>query len=249
MPDDSALKLLREVSPTLSVGILTANLLALGSELVLLEQTGVKIVHIDVMDGCFCPMMTVGLPFIQALKTPLLKDVHLMIEEPVGKVADYVAAGADIITIHPEACSHAHRALQQLRGMMNANDPQRGLVRGVALNPGTPLSVLEPLLEEVEFILLLAVNPGWKGQAFIPSTFGRIAAVQRMIKDAGRNILVGVDGGIVRSNLTEVAKTGVDVIVTGSAVFDGKAPEQNARFMLESVREVGSRKSEVRSQK
>jgi ribulose-phosphate 3-epimerase len=242
MPDDSALKLLREVSPTLSVGILTANLLALGSELALLEQTGVKIVHIDVMDGCFCPMMTVGPPFIQALKTPLLKDVHLMIEEPVGKVADYVAAGADIITIHPEACSHPHRALQQLRGMMNANDPQRGLVRGVALNPGTPLSVLEPLLEEVEFILLLAVNPGWKGQAFIPSTFGRIAAVQRMIKDAGRNILVGVDGGIVRSNLTEVAKTGVDVIVTGSAVFDGKAPEQNARFMLESVREVGSRK-------
>jgi ribulose-phosphate 3-epimerase len=197
-------------------------------------------VHIDVMDGCFCPMMTVGPPFIQALKTPLLKDVHLMVEEPVGKVADYVAAGADIITIHPEGCSHPHRALQQLRGMTNVNDPQRGLVRGVALNPGTPLCVLEPLLEEVEFILLLAVNPGWKGQAFIPSTFGRIAAVQRMIKDAGRNILLGVDGGIVRSNLTEVAKTGVDVIVTGSAVFDGKAPEQNARFMLESVREARS---------
>ena len=240
MPDDSALKLLREVSPTLSVGILTANLLTLGSELALLEQTGVKIVHIDVMDGCFCPMMTVGPPFIQALKTPLLKDVHLMVEEPVGKVADYVAAGADIITIHPEGCSHPHRVLQQLRGMMNVNDPQRGLVRGVALNPGTALCVLEPLLEEVEFILLLAVNPGWKGQAFIPSTFGRIAAVQRMIKDAGRNILLGVDGGIVRSNLTEVAKTGVDVIVTGSAVFDGKAPEQNARSMLESVREARS---------
>jgi ribulose-phosphate 3-epimerase len=240
MSDDSALRLLREVSPTLSVGILTANLLALGSELALLEQTGVKIVHIDVMDGCFCPMMTVGPPFIQALKTPLLKDVHLMVEAPVGKVADYVAAGADIITIHPEACSHPHRALQQLRGMTNVNDPQRGLVRGVALNPGTPLCVLEPLLEEVQFILLLAVNPGWKGQAFIPSTFGRIAVVQRMIKDAGRNILLGVDGGIVRSNLTEVAKTGVDVIVTGSAVFDGKAPEQNARFMLESVREARS---------
>jgi ribulose-phosphate 3-epimerase len=236
MADPTALKLLRDSCPTVSVGILTANLLSLGSELALLERAGAKLVHIDVMDGCFCPMMTVGAPFIKALKTPLLKDAHLMIEEPLNKIADYVAAGADVITVHPEACSHFHRVLQQMRTFTNANDPARGLVRGVALNPGTPLEVLEPVLDEVELILLLAVNPGWGGQKFIPSTTGRIAAARRMISDSSKEILLGVDGGITRDNIAEVARTGVDIIVTGSAVFDGKAAEENARFMLEAVK-------------
>ena len=240
MADSTGLKLLREASPTLSVGMLTADLLALGRELSLLASTGVKVVHVDVMDGCFCPMMTVGPPLIKAMKTPLLKDVHLMIDEPLEKVADYVAAGADIVTIHPEACSHVHRVLQKLKTLSNANDPDRGLVRGIALNPGTPLEVLAPLLDEVEFILLLAVNPGWGGQKFIPSTFGRIAQAKRMIADAGKEIVLGVDGGITRDNIREVARTGVDLIVTGSAVFDGKAPEANARFMLEAVRTPGA---------
>ena len=101
--------------PTVSVGVVTANLLSLGSEIALLERSGVKVAHVDVMDGCFCPMMTVGPPFIKAIKTSLLKDVHLMIEEPLEKVAEYVAAGADIVTIHPEACSHVHRVLQKMR--------------------------------------------------------------------------------------------------------------------------------------
>lgn len=235
MPDHATLKLLRETSPTLSVGILTADLLALGSELALLERTGAKLVHVDVMDGCFCPMMTVGPPFIKAMKTPLLKDVHLMIADPLEKVGDYVVAGADIITIHPEGCVHPHRILQQMRSMTNANDPARGLIRGVGLNPGTPPEVLGPLLDEVELILLLAVNPGWRGQEFIPSTVGRIARAKQMLKDAGKEILLGVDGGITRNNVAEVAKTGVDIIVTGSAVFDGKAAEQNARFMLAAM--------------
>jgi ribulose-phosphate 3-epimerase len=225
-----------ESRPTLSVGILTADLLALGSELALLERTGVKLVHVDVMDGCFCPMLTVGPPFIKALKTPLLKDAHLMVEELLEKVAQYAAVGADIITIHPEACRHPHRALQQMRGLTNANDAARGIVRGLALNPGTPLETLDPLLDELELILLLAVNPGWGGQKFIPATSGRIARVRQMIVDSGREILLGVDGGITRANVAEVAKTGVDLIVTGSAVFDGKAAEENARFMLEAVR-------------
>ena len=248
MPDQpTAVKLLRDVCPTLSVGILTADLLSLGTELALLARAGVKVVHIDVMDGCFCPMMTVGPLFIKALKTPLLKDAHLMIDEPLEKVADYVAAGADIITIHPEACSHSHRVLQQMRTMPNVNDPARGIVRGVALNPGTPLGALEPLMDELEMILLLAVNPGWSGQKFIPSTLGRIAKVQRLIADSGRDIVLGVDGGITRANVAEIAKTGVGLIVTGSAVFDSKAAEENARFMLEAVRAgVRSRESEVR---
>jgi ribulose-phosphate 3-epimerase len=216
--------------------MLTANLLSLGSELSLLERTGVKLVHVDVMDGCFCPMMTVGPPLIKAMKTSLLKDAHLMIAEPLEKIADYVAAGADVMTIHPEACPHVHRVLQKMGTLTNANDPQRGLVRGIALNPGTPLEVLDPILDEVDLILLLAVNPGWGGQKFIPSTFGRIAKAQRMIADSGREILLAVDGGITRDNIGEVAKTGVDLIVTGSAVFDGKAPEANAKFMLEAVK-------------
>ncbi len=235
MASPTALKLLRDSSPTLSVGILTANLLTLGGEVSLLERTGTRLVHVDVMDGCFCPMMTVGPPFIKAIKTSLLKDVHLMIAEPLEKIGDYVAAGADIVTIHQEAGAHVHRVLQKLGTLTNANDPQRGLVRGIALNPGTPLENLAPVIEEVDFILLLAVNPGWGGQKFIPSTFARIAKAQRLIADSGREILLGVDGGITRSNISEIAKTGVEVIVTGSAVFDGKAPEENAKFMLEAV--------------
>ena len=237
MPDQpTAADLLRAACPTLSVGILTADLLSLGSELALLARAGVKLVHIDVMDGCFCPMMTVGPPFIKALKTPLLKDAHLMIDEPLEKVGEYAAAGADIITIHPEACAHPHRVLQHLRTLTNANDAGRGIVRGVALNPGTPLEVLDPLIGELEMILLLAVNPGWSGQKFIPSPFARIAKTQKLIADSDRAIVLGVDGGVTRANIAEIAKAGVDLIVTGSAVFDSKAAEENARFMLAAIK-------------
>src|SRR5208283_1284663 len=241
MAKSKCLELLRAAAPTVSIGVVTANLLALGSEISLLERTGVKLAHVDVMDGCFCPMMTVGPPFIKAIKTSLLKDVHLMIEEPLEKVAEYVAVGSDIVTIHVEACSHVHRVLQKLGSLTNANDPERGIVRGVALNPGTPLEALEPLLDELEYISLLAVNPGWGGQKYIPATTARLARVQRMIADSGKNIILGVDGGITKENIAPVAATGADLIVTGSAVFDGKAPEANARFMLDAVAAVNSR--------
>lgn len=241
MANRKGLELLRAAAPTVSVGVITANLLSLGSEISLLERTGLKLAHVDVMDGCFCPMMTVGPPFIKAMKTSLLKDVHLMIEEPLEKVADYVAAGADIVTIHVEACSHVHRVLQKLGTLTNVNDAERGIVRGVALNPGTPLEALEPLLDELEYILLLAVNPGWGGQKYIPATTARIARVQRMIADSGKDIILGADGGITKENIAEIAATAADLIVTGSAVFDGKTPEANARFMLEAVAAVDSR--------
>jgi ribulose-phosphate 3-epimerase len=134
--------------------------------------------------------------------------------------------------------------------MKNANNPERGLVRGVGLNPGTPLEVLEPLLDELELILILAVNPGWGGQKFIPSTKRRVEKAKRMIADAGRKILLGVDGRITRDNIAEVAALGVDLIVTGSAVFDGKAAEANAKFMLEAVKKgVSSQEPEVRIRK
>jgi ribulose-phosphate 3-epimerase len=235
-PSSPAVARLASLAPTLSVGILTADLLALGADVARLDGTGVGMLHVDVMDGCFTPMMTVGPPIVKALRTPLLKDVHLMIQDPLEKLDDYVSAGADVVTVHAESCTHVHRVLQRLGAMQNANDPARGIVRGLALNPGTPLEAVVPLLDEVDLLLLLAINPGWGGQKFLPATTGRIAQARRLLDGAGRRILLAVDGGITRENVGRLSGTGVDVVVTGSAVFDGKAPAANARAMLAALR-------------
>jgi len=238
VPAQPLLQTLRDLSPTISVGMLTADLLSLGTELAAIETAGVKLVHVDVMDGVFCPMMTVGPPVVAAIKTPMLKDVHLMIAEPLAKLDRFVAAGADMVTVHVESSRHVHRALQVLGGMTNANDPARGLVRGVALNPGTPVEAVAPLLDELEMVVLLAVNPGWGGQKFIPATARRIDRLLDLLRRADADVLVAVDGGVKRDNIAEIAHMGVDIIVTGSAVFDGKAAADNARFMLSAVAEV-----------
>jgi len=238
MPDKPLLEQIRQASPLISVGILTADLMSLGSELELMDTAGVKLLHVDVMDGCFCPMMTVGPGFIKALKTPLLKDVHLMIENPLDKLESYVAAGADMITVHVESCRHIHRVLQKLGQFTNANDPNRGILRGIALNPGTPLETITPLIDELEMVFLLAVNPGWGGQKFIASTQGRLSRLRQMLREAKKDILVGVDGGITRDNIAEVARMDTDIIVTGSAVFDGKTPLENAKFMISAVNDA-----------
>jgi len=214
-----------ERGPTLSVGILTADLLQLCEELTALDRAGIALAHVDVMDGVFCPMTTVGPPIVKALPDRFVKDVHLMVVDPLEKVQAYVDAGAGIVTIHVEATRHPHRVLQSLAGS--------GVVRGVALNPGTPVAAIEPLLDELELVLVLAVNPGWGGQAFIPATEQRIAEVRSLVE--GREIVTAVDGGITRANVEAVASLGVDLIVTGSAVYDGVAPVENARVMLESV--------------
>ena len=153
------LERLRASAPLLSVGLLTADWMALRGELALLEAAGIQAVHCDVMDGVFCPLLTFGAPVIKALKTPLLKDVHLITENPLSHLESCVAAGADMITIHVESTPHPHRVLQALGRLTNANDPQRGVVRGTALNPGTPVEAAEPLLEEADMVFLLAVNP------------------------------------------------------------------------------------------
>jgi ribulose-phosphate 3-epimerase len=229
------LERLLSLRPAVSVGLLTADLLSLGSELSVLERAGIGVAHVDVMDGVFTPVMTVGPPFVKALRTPLLKDVHLMIRDPLATLADYVAAGADMVTVHQESCTHIHRVLQALGGMAHAADPARGIVRGVALNPGTPLEAVEPLLGEMDMLLLLAVNPGWGGQKFIPATFDRMARAKELIAASGRSIVLGVDGGVTRQNVAAIAAAGAELIVTGSAVFDGKAAADNAAFMLRAV--------------
>src|SRR5262245_5915356 len=179
--------------------------MALGADLARLEGTGVPLLHVDVMDGCFSPMMTVGPPLVKAMRTPLLKDVHLMITDPLEKLADYVSAGADVITVHVESCTHVHRVLQHLGTMENATAAAPGIVRRVPLQPGPPLEACEPPRGEVDLILLLAIDPGWGGQRFIPATMERIARARRLVEAAGRRILVGVDGGITKENIGSLA--------------------------------------------
>jgi ribulose-phosphate 3-epimerase len=214
-----------EQGPGLSVGILAADLLRLGEELEALDEVGIALAHVDVMDGVFCPQSTVGPPLVKALPDRFVKDVHLMVVDPIDKVKAYLEAGAGIVTFHVEATRHPHRLLQSLDGS--------GVVRGVALNPGTPVTAIEPLLDEVELVLVLAVNPGWGGQAFIPATERRIAKVRSLVE--GREIVVAVDGGVTKANVEHVASLGVDLIVTGSAVYDGTSPVENARAMLEAA--------------
>jgi ribulose-phosphate 3-epimerase len=211
----------RGMGPALSVGLISANLMALGADVERLESAGARLAHFDVMDGSYVPMLTVGPPFIKAVKTAMMKDVHLMVREPLAALGDYVAAGADIITIHADACVHPHRVLQVLGATAHRDRADRTVARGVALNPGAPVGVLDPFLDEIEMVMLVAINPGWGGQAFIPATLGRIEAVRQRILSSGREILIAVDGGITRRNVGQLAGRGVDIVVTGSAVFDG----------------------------
>ena len=212
---------IRRTGPALSVGLVSADLMALGADVARLQDAGTRLAHFDVMDGHYVPMLTVGPPFIKAVKTAMMKDVHLMVREPLASLGDYVAAGADIITIHADACVHPHRVLQVLGSTAHRDHPDRTVARGLALNPGTPVDAIDPFLDDLEMVMLVAINPGWGGQAFIPATLGRIEAVRRKIAAAGRDILIAVDGGITRRNIGQLAGRGVDVVVTGSAVFDG----------------------------
>lgn len=216
--------------PRLSVGVNPADPLHLGRDLDSLAEAGVTLFHIDVMDGVFCPAMTVGPAFVTAVAgAGFPVDVHLMIDEPLPKVSAYADAGAQRITFHVEADRHPHRVLHELAG--------RGILRGVALCPGTPVQTVEPLLGDLESVLVLSVDPGWSGAAFSPGTPSRVQAVRELI--AGRPIEVGVDGAITRENLLEVAALGPDLIVSGSAVFADGHPARNARFMLDALAGAG----------
>jgi ribulose-phosphate 3-epimerase len=203
----------------LAPSILSADFARLGEEVHAITQAGADAVHVDVMDGHFVPNLTIGAGVVAAIKphTHLPLDVHLMIEQPERSLEDFARAGADILTVHVEACVHAHRTLQAIRAL--------GMKAGISLVPSTPPESLAYLLDSVDLILVMSVNPGFGGQAFIPSQLQKIRHLRQMIDASGHEIILEVDGGITRTNAREVVAAGATMLVAGSAVFTGNAAD------------------------
>jgi ribulose-phosphate 3-epimerase len=219
-------------APRLSAGVITADLTRLGAELAILRDK-VAWAHVDVMDGVFCPQLTVGPAFVSAVaSTGVPVDAHLMVQEPRGILPEIVNAGASVITVHAEATRHLHRTLQEMTALASS----RPFLRGVAINPGTPVQAVEPVLELADLILVLAVNPGWSGQAPAANTRRRTEAVRDMAERHGAKVLVGVDGGVTIGNAAEIAGWGIDVIVSGSAIFDRVDPARNLDRLTRELR-------------
>ncbi len=193
--------------------ILSADFSRLGDEIAAVEAAGADWIHIDVMDGHFVPNITIGPVLVASIRktTRLPFDVHLMIENPERYVDDFAKAGADWITIHAEATAHLHRTIGLIR--------EKGLKAGVSLNPATPLVQIEPILPDIDLLLIMTVNPGFGGQKFIERMLPKIAAARRMIREIAPEVLLEVDGGVTLKNIRTIADAGADVLVAGSAVF------------------------------
>ena len=218
--------------PRLSVGVITADLTRLGAEMNVIRGRA-HWAHVDVMDGSFCPQLTVGPSFIKAVaSTGVPVDAHLMVDEPLRFLPEVVRGGASIVTVHAESGRHPHRALQELTSLSAEIRP---VIRGYAINPGTPVQVIEPVLDLIDLVLVLAVNPGWSGQAPAANTARRVAAAREITLAAGHPILVGADGGVTLANAAEVASWGADLVVSGSAIFDGKNAAGNLTAMLAAL--------------
>lgn len=196
--------------------ILSADFSRLGEEIAAVEAAGADWIHVDVMDGRFVPNITIGPVVVASIRkaTRLPFDVHLMIESPERFIDGFAGAGADTITVHVEAAAHLHRTVAMIR--------EKGLRAGVSLNPATPLALVEPILPDIDLLLVMTVNPGFGGQKFISGMIPKIAAAKRMIRKAAPEVLLEVDGGVHLKNIRSIADAGADVLVAGSAVFGSR---------------------------
>ena len=194
--------------------ILSADFAKLGMEIAEVEAGGADWIHVDVMDGHFVPNITLGAPIVNSIQhyTTLPLDVHLMIEQPERYIADFAKAGAKVITVHAEACTHLHRVVHMIKEL--------GVQAGVAINPGTPTSVLQEVLPDLDLVLIMTVNPGFGGQSFIPRTLHKIRQVRQALNEASLfDVHIEVDGGVTMDTAPQVVEAGADVLVAGSAVF------------------------------
>lgn len=198
--------------------VLASDFANLQSEIEMLNQSEAEWIHIDVMDGVFVPNISFGMPVIQAIKKHAKKtmDVHLMIVDPDRYISTFKSVGADILTVHYEACTHLHRTIQAIKN--------EGMKAGVALNPHTPISVLEDVIKDIDLVCLMSVNPGFGGQSFIENTYKKVIQLKHLIEQSGSEAKIEIDGGVTDQNAHKLVTAGADVLVAGSFVFKAKSP-------------------------
>ncbi len=213
----------------LAPSILSADFAALGREIQAVERGGADLIHVDVMDGHFVPNITIGPPVVRALKRIATRplDVHLMIEEPDRYLDEFAAAGAHMLSVHVEAVPHLHRTLTRIQ--------QLGMKAGAVLNPSTPAAMLEDVAHVVDFVLVMSVNPGFGGQAFIPHSLEKLRRVRAVLLAAGSSAPIEIDGGVDAANITDVVRAGAGIVVAGHAIFGGGDPEGATRALRAAV--------------